>query len=188
MKLLCATTNAIKFGLGEQMCKRHGIELEQIVIEVDEIQSEDVDKIIDRKARAIYDLLQKPVVISDDTWRIPALNGFPGPYMKSINHWFKAEDFIRLMTGVQDRSIILEQRVAFFDGTELVVFTHDVLGTIVEKPRGTSDIPVTNVAAMDIDGGLTIAEVYAKGLGHSSGRIDKVSGAWKAFAEWYSAR
>lgn len=188
MKLLCATSNSIKFGLGQQMCRRHGIELEQIVIEVDEIQGEDSEEILRHKARAVFERLRQPVIVTDDSWRIPALNGFPGPYMKSMNTWFTPDDFLRLMHGVRDRSIILEQRIAYIDEAEIVTFEHDVPGQLGQKASGNSDIPITKLVQLDVDNGLSMAEVYERGLEHQPARIDKMSVAWQEFAKWYKAR
>lgn len=188
MKLLCATSNSMKFGLGQQMCRRHDIELEQIVVEIDEIQGEDAELILQHKARAVFERLQRPVIVTDDSWRIPALNGFPGPYMKSMNHWFTPDDFLRLMNGISDRSIVLEQRIAYIDEAELVTFEHDTQGKLAQKPSGNSDIPITRLVQLGIDDGLTMAEVYERGLEHQPIRIDNMSVAWLEFAKWYKIR
>ncbi len=126
------------------MCKRYDIELEQVSVDIDEIQGEDVEQVIRHKARQAYEQLGQPVIVSDDFWHIPALHGFPGPYMKSVNHWFTPDDFIR--SGAvqnQDRTIILAPCIAYCDGHEVVIFKHEVPGDIASEPKGTPGIPVT---------------------------------------------
>ncbi len=49
--LLCATTNAEKFALGQAAFAGHGITLEQVLVDIDEIQGEDADMILHDKAK-----------------------------------------------------------------------------------------------------------------------------------------
>lgn len=107
--LYFATSNQEKMLIAQTVCSKFNINVERASIDIDEIQGEDPVIIIQDKVRRAYEGLTKPVVVSDDSWDIPALNGFPGPYMKSINKWFNFDDFLRLMEGISDRSIILHQ-------------------------------------------------------------------------------
>ena len=149
---------------------------------------EDSVVIVQDKARRAYDELTKPVVVSNDSWDIPALNGFPGPYMKSINQSFKSEDLIRLLSGITNRSIILHQFLTFYDGTSMKVFKNDIPGNIIDKPRGENDLsPITTVTALDSDNGKTIAEVFEQGEMALTLRYLSRPDVWHEFAEWYSS-
>ena len=117
-----ATSNKEKMLIAQTVCAKFDIKVEQVSIDIDEIQSEDPIIIVQDKARRAYEGLSKPVVVSDDSWDIPALNGFPGPYMKSINEWFKPDDFLRLMSGIKNRTIIIHQFLAYYDGNTMKVF------------------------------------------------------------------
>lgn len=180
--LLCATGNVQKFALGQRAFDRHDIVLEQITIETDEIQGEDSETILNDKAKKAFAIIGKPVLVSDDSWSIPALNGFPGPYMKSMNHWLSPEDFIHLMQGKEDRTVYLEQHLAYIDDTEIVTFTKKIQGIIVERPRGHTGPSIMRVVELE-DDGMTIAELYDKGIAdkHSLDRD-----AWSDAASWYA--
>ena len=129
----------------------------------------------------------KPIVVSDDSWDIPALNGFPGPYMKSINMWFKPEDFLRLMNGVQERAIILHQYLAYYDGSMMQVFKNDIPGKIINDARGKNDrSPNMTVTVLDHDNGKTIAEVFEQGEKAVVERYLSRRDAWHKFAEWFN--
>ncbi len=185
MKLLCATTNPDKFGIGQTSLKPYGIELEQIIIEIDEIQHEDATAIIEDKAAKAFSVLQKPVVVTDDSWSIAALGGFPGPYMKSINHWFAPEDFMKLMAGRKNRQIILHQLVAYTDGIQTVVFSGDYIGELVEKPRGAYGPAIMKVVAFPEDAGKTISELYdSEGVRAGGRRLTQTGGAWHELGKW----
>src|ERR1035437_9937513 len=75
-----ATTNQEKLLIAKTVCEQASITVKQTVFDIDEIQGEDPELIVKDKARRAYEKLGKPVVVSDDSWNIPALNGFPGPY------------------------------------------------------------------------------------------------------------
>ena len=74
-----ATTNKEKLLIAQTVCSQFDIEVFQANADIDEIQGEDPGPIVKDKARRAYELLLKPIVVSDDSWAIPALNGFPGP-------------------------------------------------------------------------------------------------------------
>lgn len=185
LQALCATGNSMKFGIGKTICAEYGIELIQSPVDIDEIQGEDPEKIITRKAQDAYEALDKPVVVSDDSWAIPGLNGFPGAYMKSVNHWFTPEDFVNLTKGLKDRRVFLQQYLAYCDGTNTTVFNHDIPGTLLTEARGKSGDPAFKIVALDKDNGLTIAEVYDQGKEHEPSRLFDRNDAWHGFGEWY---
>ena len=46
MKLICATGNSQKFGIGQTILKDFGIELVQVPVDIDEIQGEDPERVL----------------------------------------------------------------------------------------------------------------------------------------------
>lgn len=185
-KLYFATSNESKILIAKTVCENTDIIVEPVLLDIDEIQGEDPELIVRDKVKRAYDSLGLPVVVSDDTWDIPALNGFPGPYMKSINHWFKPEDFLRLMEGIEDRRIILHQYLAYNDGKRIKVFRNDINGYIIDEARGSNlKSPNTTVIVLDSDKGKTIAEVFSKGKEAVSQRYRNRPDAWHCFVKWY---
>lgn len=180
--LLFCTGNFEKFSNAKLACEKDGIELLQQSLEIDEIQSEDGDIIVRDKIKKAFADLQKPVVVTDDTWEIPGLNGFPGPYMKSINHWFTPDDLLRLTLPLEDRRAYLTQRLGFTDGKQTKVFTVKIEGQLLKEIRGSYGAASHKLIALDGDNGLSIAEIYDKGLDSSDRRGADI---WHEFAEWY---
>lgn len=181
-KLIFCSGNSEKFSNALLVCEQYGIELEQASLEIDEIQSEDGDKIIIDKLNKAYELMQEPVIVSDDTWEIPALNGFPGPYMKSINHWFTAQDLLNLTFNLDDRSVFLIQRLGYKDGNTSKIFTNKTKGTLLKEIKGEYGVASHKLISMDGDNGLTIAEIYDKGLDKAEREI---GGNWHELIVWY---
>lgn len=57
--------------------------------------------------------LNKPVIKTDVSYKIPALKGFPGPFIKYVNKWLGVEDFLKLMRGKRNRAIIITEYLSY---------------------------------------------------------------------------
>lgn len=184
-----ATGNDDKFLIAQTICSQAGIKVEQVAFDIDEIQGEDPELIVKDKAARAYEKLGQPVVVSDDSWAIPALGGFPGAYMKSINSWFKPEDFLRLMSGIEDRTIILYQYLCYNDGQSMTIFSNDITGKIINEARGFDPkSPNKSVIVLDSDNGQTIAEVFERGDQAVADRYKNRDDAWHGFVAWWQDR
>lgn len=182
-----ATSNPEKIQIAQTVCSKFGVGVIPVSINIDEIQGEDPEVIVRDKAKRAYEQLGMPVVVSDDSWGIRALKGFPGAYMKSINCWFKSEDFLRLMNGVKDRHITLHQYLAYTDGNVTEIFKNDIQGKIIDEVRGSSEkSPNMTVTVLDSDNGKTIAEVFEQGAVAVEARYKNRSDVWHGFVEWYN--
>ena len=184
--VLFATSNQEKLLIAKTVGAKFNLQIKQAVINIDEIQGEDPALIIKDKAKRAYQCLSKSVVVSDDLWSIPALNGFPGPYMKSINKWFKAEDLIRLMDGVKNRTIILQQYLAYYDGSNMKIFSNNIFGKIIDEPRGHNEnSPCMSVIILNDDNGKTIAQVFENDKRLKINRYENRPDVWHKFINWY---
>ncbi|HEY4160905.1 MAG TPA: non-canonical purine NTP pyrophosphatase [Candidatus Saccharimonadales bacterium] len=181
--LFFATGNAEKFEIAQAACGPLGVTLEQAKLDISEIQGEDSEVIIRDKIQKAFDLLKRPVIVSDDSWSIPGLRGFPGPYMKSIDHWFTPQDILNLTRPLQDRRIILIQLLAFQDERGQKVFRKEHEGALLTEARGAYGNPFQKILAMPGDDGLSVAEAYD--LGAVRAERDVAAG-WQAFAAWYN--
>ncbi len=182
-RLVFSTGNAHKFETGQNVLKTHGIALEQATFEIDEIQGEDPELIARDKVLKAFEIVKRPVLVSDDSWNIPGLNGFPGPYMKSINHWFTVDDFLNLTRPLQDKTIILKQLLVFTDGTITKIFATEARGTLLPEPRGKNGLPSQLITTMEGDDGKTIAEMNSTITRQTDRRTVAV---WHDFGRWYA--
>lgn len=181
-----ATTNQEKIQIAQTVCAAANIVVVPVALEIDEIQGEDPELIVRDKAQRAYEQLDMPVVVSDESWNIRALKGFPGAYMKSINHWFNPEDFIRLMNDIEDRHITLHQYLAYTDGNKTEIFKNDIEGRIIDEARGKNKkSPNMTVTVLDSDNGKTIAEVFEQGSEAVTARYKNRPDVWHGFIEWY---
>ena len=179
--LLYVTGNPIKFQLANSICGPLGVPLERTSVDIHEIQAETGEPVAQDKAAKAFTLLQQPLLVSDDSWMIPGLKNFPGPYMKSMNDWFSPEDWLRLTTDLEDRRITLRQIVVYQDADGQQMFTMDIQGILLHEVRGTSPHPHATVTSFD-GGKHSNAEYHEKGENAAKDHHN----AWHDFAEWYA--
>ena len=179
--IIFSTGNTQKFDIAHAVCAKHDLELTQNALEIDEIQGEDAEIIIRDKAQKAFAFLGQPVIVSDDSWSIPGLNGFPGAYMKSMDHWLTPEDFLNLTRKLEDRRIILIQMLAYQDNTHQQVFRREYTGTLLTEARGTEGKPLQKILTMPGDNGLSVAEAYEAGTIHAE---RDVAAGWNDLIDW----
>jgi len=113
-----------------------GIKLNHSDLDLDEIQSIEVEEVAKHKAKQAYDLLKEPVIIEDTGLYFEELNGLPGALVKF---------FVKKLTLEKICSLVKENRkakamtcIAYFDGENLKTFIGETKGKIAEEPRGTN--------------------------------------------------
>ncbi len=180
MKVLYTTGNSKKFENAKYFFAKHDIEIEQLLVDINEIQSDDALSVTIDKALKAYELEKKSLFVNDATWIIPALRGFPGPFMKYINKWFDPIDFVHLMQGKNDRRIILRDYIVFIDCKGHKVFKHDYEGIILDTVAPFDyNYPTDVVISLSKDK-KSIAEKNKEG----SFFIEGENKIWEEFAQW----
>jgi non-canonical purine NTP pyrophosphatase (RdgB/HAM1 family) len=106
-------------------------------IDVPEIQSLNLDEVIEAKARAAYELIKKPVLVTDVSLEIKALNGLPGPFVKYFVQTIGAGGTASLIKGKSKKAVVTDA-LGLFDGKVLKIFKGTLEGTLADSPRGNS--------------------------------------------------
>lgn len=178
MSIAYVTGNQSKFQNASAFLQTVGVTIYQASVPVDEIQAGTGIEVAIRKAHDAYAQLREPLFINDAEWAIPALGGFPGPYMKYIVGWLTQQDLLKLMEEKADRSLILRDTVVYYDGSVERVFTHEVHGKILTSPQGEPRGPfVTQIFSLRRDG-KSIAEDTTIGFSEDEAIL------WAEFATW----
>lgn len=183
-QIIFATGNNQKFLLAKTACNKYGIAITQEPhLEIAELQNDDGEPIARHKAVEAFKILQKPVVVTDDAWIIPGLNGFPGPYMKSVSHWFRIEDWLNLTKPLTDRRVFLRQILVYQDAHEQMLFSIDVEGLLLRESRGTSANTNQPITSFD-DGKHSVAEIAAQGKSATAHKQN----SWDQFCAWFATK
>jgi non-canonical purine NTP pyrophosphatase (RdgB/HAM1 family) len=105
-------------------------------LDLDEIQSLDLVKVAEHKAKEAYEKLQIPVLVDDVSLSFNALGGnLPGPYIKWFLGELKPEGLCKLLDNFDDREAEGKICMTYYDGQELKNFVGSVKGTISKSPR-----------------------------------------------------
>jgi len=102
-----------------------------------EVQTLAVDKVVTYKAQQAFKTLRMPAVVSDSGLEIVALKNFPGALVKFVNETIGQEGIVKLLEGVENRQAYFVAAIAFCDGETLPqVFVERDEGSIALQPRG----------------------------------------------------
>ncbi|HSW81636.1 MAG TPA: non-canonical purine NTP pyrophosphatase [Candidatus Saccharimonas sp.] len=121
-----------------QVAKWLGRPIEHKKIDLDEIQSTNLNDVVAHKATQAYGIVGSPVLVEDTSFECASLNGLPGPFVKWFLQDLGNDKMAQLaQTAGSDRATV---RIIFglYDGKEMTFFDAAVGGTIVTPGRGTN--------------------------------------------------
>ncbi|MDY6789199.1 MAG: RdgB/HAM1 family non-canonical purine NTP pyrophosphatase [Candidatus Nanohaloarchaea archaeon] len=114
-----------------------GREVEQLDLDVDEIQSVELEEVVRSKADRAFESSGTPVMVEDTGLYIKGWNGFPGALIKWMLERLGREGICNALKG-EDRSAVASTAVCIHDGEESRVFKGEIEGSIPREPRGES--------------------------------------------------
>ena len=116
-----------------------GFSLDQVSsIKIDEIQSDDINKIVIDKAKKSYDIIKLPVLVEDSGLIFTAWNGLPGPFIKWFETSVGCHGLLKMIDGFENREALAVCFVAIFDGKKLIVGKGETRGKIASSIRGVN--------------------------------------------------
>ena len=131
------TSNQRKFTSLQKLLHPIGINLQQLDHDFDEGRGLDIQTIAKSKlSQAKKAFPNKRLIVDDRSFFIPALKGFPGPFVKLLLDSFSYPGIIKLMQGETDRRALFSFAVGYFDGEKDHIFVADEEGFIIDEPRG----------------------------------------------------
>ena len=133
------TSNTKKFASLKNLLAPLGVDLRQLEYDFDEGRDLDIRKIAEAKlAQAKQAFPGKKLIVDDRGFFIPALKGFPGPFVKLVLDSFSHKGITKLMHGETDRRAIFSFAAGYFDGEKDHIFVADEEGFITDGPRGNN--------------------------------------------------
>ncbi len=113
-----------------------GVELEQLSLDLEEIQTCDVEQAVRHKAEAAYRASASPVLVEDSGLVFKAWKGLPGALVKWFEKTVGLDGMIQMLDGFDSREAVAICMVAVHDGERLHLARGEVEGTIACKPTG----------------------------------------------------
>jgi len=181
MKLTLVTGNKKKFQSAKLYFDKLNVKFDHQSLDIIEPQDSNISNIATHKAKQAYKQIESPILISDTGWKIPALNGFPGPFMHYITEWLDNETFQNMLKDKKDRTIIMENVLVFKDINILKHFKIVRKGLIIEAPKGIANWN-DQIITFRKDK-KTIAQCLNNNLDIFDS--NKTESIWQTFAKWY---
>lgn len=143
------TGNEGKWGIARDIFAGYQVNLLQEKFDTPEIQSLDIEEVAKFSVLFASRQLGTGLMKSDVGYYIPALNNFPGPFIKFINQTLQPEDILALMHGKDDRTVILKECLAYLGEDNMpVAFFSEQRAKIALIPEGTGS-PVDRLLILD---------------------------------------
>jgi len=157
MELIFITGNQNK---ADNATKLLGIPVSHHKLDLDEIQSLDLQEVVEHKLKQAYSIIKKPVIIEDVSLEFAELKRLPGTFIK----FFVSElgiDGLCSLIG-KNRKATAKCIIGYTDGKTTKFFEGKVDGEIVPSPRGSGGFGWDKVFMPNGFGGKTNAELNEK--------------------------
>lgn len=130
-----ASSNFNKYNEAKKILEIFGIRLGFFKCELEEIQSDSLSQIAQKKVINAFKQCKKPVIIEDDGLFITSLNGFPGPYSSYIFKTIGNNGILKLVKS--NRTANFQSVIAYHDKKKKsILFKANVYGKISRSPKG----------------------------------------------------
>lgn len=137
-----------------------GVRLDHQKVDLDEIQSTNLDDIVTHKVKQAYAVVGAPVLVEDVALCFTALGGLPGPFIKFfVDAPNGLENLCRMLDGFSDRSAVAECVYGYYDGNEVTLLRGKLEGEIAQHPLGDAGFGWDKIFEPVGYGGRTRAEL-----------------------------
>jgi len=153
------TKNGYKFERFIALVKITGLIFQKLEQNTPEIQSMENKEIAEFSASWAANKFRLPIIKEDVGLFIDALNGFPGPYLSSVESLIKSNGFIKLMHNKTNRKAYWNYAISFCEPDQSPVsFSTIQKGTIALKAKGNAGYESDKIF-IPSDSNRTIAEL-----------------------------
>lgn len=128
-----ATGNKIKFLELKEALSKKNISISMCNLEVDEIKSNSIEKIVENKAKRYFEIIGKPIICTDGGIFIDCLSGFPGENSKFVAQKLGAVGILKLLDGQTNRTAWRRCATCYYDGTDIKIITSEIKCVIANE-------------------------------------------------------
>ena len=105
-------------------------------IDLDEIQTLDMDALIRDKALRAFEVVGTPIIVEDIAAGLDSLGGLPGPFIKFFEKTLGNDALFQLAKDSEEPATV-RCAAAYYDGQKFIIVHSAVQGTVVPA-RGTN--------------------------------------------------
>lgn len=122
-----------------QLSRYLAFPVKHLQLDIEEIQSLDLEQVATAKAKSAYDLLKTPILVEDTAVTFEALGRLPGTFIKFFLQELGNEGIAKLLDGHQNRNATAETCFALCDENGVHLFKGARKGCVAQSPRGESN-------------------------------------------------
>lgn len=137
MKLKVITSNPGKVAEFQKSFADLGIEMEHVRIPYDEVQTSELEEVVEKGMAEIRAKGVSNFIIDDSGMFVNALKGFPGVYSAYVQKTVGNDGVLTLMEGVEDRSAVFKCCIGCDIDGKTIIVTGTCDGFILKEARGT---------------------------------------------------
>jgi XTP/dITP diphosphohydrolase len=157
MKLKVITSNPGKVAEFQKAFADMGIEMEHLRLPYDEIQTSELEEVVEKGMAEIRAKGVRDFIIDDSGMFVNALKGFPGVYSAYGQKTIGNDGILKLMEGVEDRSAVFKCCIGCDIGGRTIIVTGTCNGYIMREARGSEGFGYDPIFSPD--GKRTFAEI-----------------------------
>ncbi len=150
------TWNASK---AEYLEKYLELEIGHVKIDLDEIQSMNLEEIVTHKVKQAYEIVKTPVLVEDVSLEFEALGWLPGPFVKFFLEKMSLQDICGLLDQ-KPRNARARCVVGYYDGDILELFEWTMSWKISKNPAGDNGFGWDKIFMPNWYDGKTNAELW----------------------------
>lgn len=139
LELLFVTSNPFKITEAEEILAPHGIRAKGLDIKIEELQTEDADRLVRDKVLKAFRLVGRPLFVEHTGLYLAHLNGLPGGLTQLFWDRLEADRFCELFGSTADTSVTARTVIGYVDGRMCRTFHGEAAGRVAESPRGPRD-------------------------------------------------
>ena len=113
-----------------------GFPIEIARLDLDEIQSSEIEEVVKKKVETAYEIVKQPVIVDDMGFYVDVWKGFPGPLVKFILPKDSNDLLLYMMRNETNRNITAVSAIGFCDGKRTEAFIGKMPGTLTYEEKG----------------------------------------------------
>ena len=112
------------------------IPLETIKIELEELQTTDLQILLQHKLQQAYEKIQAPVIVEDTSLYFNAWNRLPGPLIKWFLQEMGVKQLVEALSSFEDKTARAVSSIGYTDGGERYYYFEGAIEGRIVMPRG----------------------------------------------------
>jgi XTP/dITP diphosphohydrolase len=136
MKIRFVSSNLHKIQEASAILGAVGIEVLPVSVKIEELQTEDVDKLVRDKLIKAFRQIGRPLFVEHTGLYINGLNGLPAGLTQIFWDRLKADRFAEIVGSFSDPRLTAKTVLGYCDGKRLHLFEGAIEGTVPPVPAG----------------------------------------------------